>query len=175
MGQEKGYIYVFTGDGKGKTTAALGQAVRACGRGWRVLIVQFIKEIPSGEVGLLKKMGIEIFPMGLGFVGTAGDKKSFEEHQQVAKQAFDFAKDKVKGGGYDLLMLDEVNIAIDLGLLEEKEVLKFLKERPRGLSVILTGRKAPKSLIKVADLVTEMEEIKHPFAQGEKSRSGLDY
>jgi len=169
------FIYIFSGDGKGKTTAALGQAIRARGHGWRVLIVQFIKEAPSGEVESLTKMGVEIFPMGLGFVGAAKDKRSFEEHQQEARRAFDFTRDKVRGGGYDLLILDEINVAVDLGLLEEKEVLKFLKERPKGLNVILTGRKAPKNLIKIANLVTEMKEIKHPFAQGEKSRSGLDY
>lgn len=169
------FVYVFTGDGKGKTTAALGQALRARGRGWKVLIIQFIKKIPSGEVEPLKKLGIDIFPMGLGFVGVSKDKSSFKKHQKAAQQAFAFAKEKVGGGGYNLLILDEVVVAISLGLLKEGEVRQFLRKRPKGLNVILTGRNASESLIKGADLVTEMREVKHPHKAGYKARPGLEY
>lgn len=169
------FIYVFTGSGKGKTTAALGQAVRATGHGWKVLIIQFIKKISSGEVGPLKKLGVDIFPMGLGFVEVSADRRSAQKHRQAAQHALAFAQDKVRDNRYNLLILDEVNVAINLGLLKEEEVLQFLKKRPRGLSIILTGRGAPKSLIKEADLVTEMREVRHPHKAGYKARPGLEY
>jgi cob(I)alamin adenosyltransferase len=175
MEQEEGSVYVFTGSGKGKTTASLGQAIRARGHGWKVLIVQFIKKVSSGEVEPLRKFGIEIYPTGLGFVRTEGSDRSLTEHRSAAKRAFDFAKDKVKDGRYNLLILDEVNVAVGLGLLEEREVLDFLKEKPRDLSVILTGRDAPESFIKTSDLVTEMKEVKHPFTREKSGRSGLEY
>lgn len=175
MEQKKGFIYIFTGGGKGKTTAALGQALRAQGQGWKILIIQFIKKTLSGEAAPLKKLGIEIFPMGLGFVGIKEDKRSLKRHRQAAKEAFAFAKKKIKESKPDLLILDEINVVVDLNLLAEEEVLRFLKEKPQGLTVILTGWRAPKSFIEIADLVTEMKEIKHPFTKGKKPRSGLEY
>lgn len=174
MSVKDSFIYLFTGDGKGKTTAALGQAVRAKGHGWRVLIVQFIKQKPSGEVKSLKRLGIKVFAKGAGFVGIMGDKKPPEEHRQAAKAALDFAREKAESGRFDLLILDEVNTAVSLGLLEEGEVLSFLEIRPKDLNVILTGRGAPESFIKAADLVTEMKEIKHPIHAGHAARPGLD-
>jgi len=113
--------------------------------------------------------------MGLGFVGVSKDKSSFKKHQKAAQRAFAFAKEKVGGGGYNLLILDEVVVAISLGLLKEGEVRQFLRKRPKGLNVILTGRNASESLIKGADLVTEMREVKHPHKAGYKARPGLEY
>ncbi len=175
MSAKEGFIYIFTGDGKGKTTAALGQALRAHGQGWRVLIIQFIKKKLSGEVAPLGKLGIEIFPMGVGFVGIGDDREPSAGHRRAAREALAFARGKAEESKLDLLILDEINVAVDLNLLGEEEVLQFLKEKPQGLTVILTGWRAPKSFIEIADLVTEMKEIKHPFTKGKKSRRGLEY
>lgn len=168
-------IYVFTGEGKGKTTAAVGQAVRSVGQGWKVLIVQFIKQIISGEVAPLKKLGVEVYPMGLGYVGILTDQKEKAQHVQAAERALDFAKGKLQTGGYDLLILDEVNNAVHLGLLEVGEVLEFLKSKPKNVSVILTGRDAPQEFLKLADLVSEVREIKHPFSKGLQGKKGIEY
>ncbi|GMR18944.1 MAG: cob(I)yrinic acid a,c-diamide adenosyltransferase [Patescibacteria group bacterium] len=172
---KKGLVFVFTGDGKGKTTAAVGQAVRAFGRGWKVLLIQFIKEVVSGEVEPLRRLGIEVYPMGAGYVGILTDRKEKEAHIQAAERALDFAKERAGSGGYDLLVLDEINNAVSLGLLDAKEVLKFLRERPRGLSVILTGRGAPKEFIEMADLVSEITEIRHPFRKGKRGERGIEF
>ncbi len=172
---EKGLIYVFTGEGKGKTTAAIGQAVRSIGQGWKVLIVQFIKQVISGEVAPLKKLGVEVYPMGLGYVGILTDRKERAQHVQAAERAFDFTKGKLDTGGYDLLILDEVNNAVHLGLLEVGEVLEFLKSKPKNLSVILTGRDAPQEFLELADLVSEVREIKHPFREGLRGKKGIEY
>lgn len=173
--EDRGLIFVFTGNGKGKTTAAIGQAVRAVGQGWKVLIVQFIKQVISGEVEPLRKIGVEIYPMGEGFVGILGDRKPREIHVQAAEKALDFARKKIVEGNYDLLVLDEINVAVSLGLLDTGRVEKFLKKRPRNLSVILTGRNAPKEFIKIADLVSESKDLKHPFSQGEMAKKGVEF
>lgn len=175
MTNNSGLVYVFTGNGKGKTTAAIGQAVRAAGQGWKVLMVQFIKQWISGEVPSLKKLGIEIYPMGEGFVGIMGDTKPREVHEQAARQALEFAKDKIQASDYQLLILDEVNVAVSLGLISAKNVLKFLKDKPKDLNVILTGRNAPEEFIKVADLISEVKEVKHPFAEGKKAKRGIEF
>lgn len=175
MGNDRGFIYVFTGEGKGKTTAAIGQAVRSVGQGWKVLIIQFIKQIISGEVEPLKKLGIEIYPMGMGYVGILTDQKEKEIHIQVAEKAFDFAKKKVNGGSYDLLILDEINNSVQLGLLDVSEVIDFLKTKPEKLSVIITGRGAPKEFVEIADLVSEIKDIKHPYEKGAKAKKGIEF
>jgi len=173
--RSKGLLYVFTGNGKGKTTAAVGQAVRAVGQGQKVLMVQFIKQITSGEVSPLKRIGVEIYPLGRGFVGILGDQEPRAVHIRAAREALDFAKDKVSQENYDLLVLDEINVAISLGLLKVEEVLEFLRLRPDNLSVIVTGRNAPKELIKIADLVSEVREIKHPFSKGISAKKGSEF
>lgn len=175
MLKDKGFIYVFTGNGKGKTTAAIGQAVRSVGQGWKVLIVQFIKQIISGEVEPLRKLGVEIYPMGMGYVGILTDQKEKEIHVQAAEKAFDFAKKKIAEGDYDLLILDEVNNAVHLGLLDVSEVLDFLKSKPEKLSVILTGRDSPKEFIKMGDLVSEVKDIKHPYEKGISAKKGIEF
>ena len=172
---DKGLIFVFTGDGKGKTTAAIGQAVRAVGQGWKVLIIQFIKQIISGEVEPLKKIGVEIYPMGEGFVGIMGDRKPREMHVRAAEKALDFAEEKVRVGDFNLLILDEINVAVSLGLLDADKVFEFLKNKPEDLNVILTGRNAPPEFVKVADLVSEVKEIEHPFAKGKIAKKGIEF
>ena len=173
--QDKGLIYVFTGNGKGKTTAAIGQAVRAVGQGWKVLMVQFIKKWISGEISPLKELGVEIYPMGLGFVGIMGDTLPRSDHEKAAREALKFVRKKIRKGSYDLLILDEVNVAISLGLIDVKAVLQLLKDRPKDLDVILTGRDAPKEFIEIADLVSEVKEVKHPFAKGETAKKGIEF
>lgn len=175
MLEGRGFIYVFTGEGKGKTTAAIGQTVRSLGQGWKVLIIQFIKQIISGEVEPLRKLGIEIYPMGMGYVGILTDQKEKEIHIQAAEKAFDFVKEKVGKKDYDLLVLDEINNAVALGLLDVSEVLEFLKNKPRDLSLILTGRDAPKEFIEIADLVSEVRDIKHPHEKGAKAKKGIEF
>lgn len=172
-------IIVFTGDGKGKTTASLGQAVRAVGRGKKVLMIQFIKgPWKSGEdfAEVKSKDGKGEFTlkkMGLGFVGILGDKIPKEEHAAAAKKALKYFETELPK--HDLVILDEVNVAVSLGLVSATEVLAALKGLPKEMIVILSGRGAPQEFIDVADLVTEMKEIKHPYNYGELAELGVEF
>lgn len=172
-------LYIFTGNGKGKTTAALGQAIRAVGEGKRVLMVQFIKgPWKSGEDFLAK--GLEphfrIVKMGRGFVGIMGDTLPREEHERAAEDALSFAANEAETGNWDLIILDEVNNAISLNLITEDDVMEFLNiAGEKTEHVILTGRDAPQELIDRADLVTEMKDIKHPYHKGINARRGIEY
>lgn len=175
MQNKQGKIYVFTGEGKGKTSAALGVSVRAALSGMRVVIVQWYKEkrwpIAEHKLGELSKL-IEIYPLGEGFYELPSDHATEDEHKRAAKKALRQARGKL--GEADLLVLDEVINAIGDGLVEEEEVLELIKQRGE-CHVILTGRGASKRLIEEADLVTECKKIKHPFDQGEMAVKGLDY
>lgn len=182
----KGLIYIITGDGKGKTTAAFGVAMRAAGHKLRTLIVQFIKDgsMPSGEVKYLKEVVsyqssanslIDIHTIGSGFVGILGDKKSKKVHQQKVQEAFLLAQKKIKKGNYNLVILDEINVAIDLGLIDVDDVISFLKSKPKNLHVVLTGRNAHPKLIKITDMVSEIKNIKHPFDNGIPAQAGIDF
>ena len=175
-------LIVFTGNGKGKTTAALGQAVRALGQGKRVLMIQFIKSAVSGEhkffdkfqsAGWRKKF--QIIPAGKGFVKILGDKLPFKEHKKAAHRALELAAKEIKSGKYDLIILDEINVAADLKLIKAADVLEIFKNTSTETDIILTGRGAPKSFIKAADLVTEMKEIKHPFKKGKLAQKGIEF
>ena len=181
----KGLVLLFTGAGKGKTTAALGTALRAAGQGKSSLVIQFLKgRLPSGEQEALKghlaRIEIVALPSiqgeggGPGFPGLAGREISEREREEAAK-AWEFARKKTLSGEYDLVVLDEVTHLVKLGFVTGDEVLKLLQERPRDVDIILTGRDAPPELISAADLVTEMREVKHYFKQGIKARKGLDY
>ncbi|MBI4087299.1 MAG: cob(I)yrinic acid a,c-diamide adenosyltransferase [Candidatus Liptonbacteria bacterium] len=175
-------IIVFTGDGKGKTTASLGQAMRSVGRGKKVLMIQFIKgPWRSGEDEFVKKLKelkienweLEIRKMGLGFVGILGDKLPREDHAKAARLALQhFIEELPKR---DMVILDEVNVAVSLGLLSAAEVLESLRDLPKEKMVILTGRGAPQEFIDAADLVTEMREIKHPYNYGEPAEPGVEF
>lgn len=175
--ERTGLIIIYTGNGKGKTTAALGTVVRAVGYGWKVLMVQFIKgDWMYGELEGYKKLApnFELKRMGKGFVRIMGDNKPIEDHIEAAKNALKYVKDNMDND-YDLVILDEVNVAIKEGLLSVSEVIEVLKGKPGYLNVILTGRNAPKALVELADLVTEMSEIKHPFKKGILAQPGIDY
>ena len=172
-------LYIFTGNGKGKTTAALGAAMRAVGEGKKVLMVQFIKgPWKSGEdffaAGL--EPHFKLVKMGKGFVGILGDTLPREEHERAAQDAFAYAKKEVVSGAWDIVILDEVNNAIHLNLISAEDVVEFARWAKEKLEhLILTGRDAPQELIDIADLVTEMRDIKHPYDKGIKAKRGLEY
>lgn len=172
-------LIIFTGNGKGKTTAALGQAIRALGQGKRVLMIQFIKGgWKTGEEKFFKRFKIKgvrfkLIKAGRGFVKILGDKLPFEEHKKAAQKALALAKKSVKSKKWDLIILDEINVAVSLKLIKVGNVLKILKSAPPD--IILTGRGAPQSFIKLANLVTEMKEIKHPFKKGGLAKKGIEY
>jgi cob(I)alamin adenosyltransferase len=179
MGKERGLVLVYTGDGKGKTTAALGVAIRAAGRGKRVLIIQFIKspQRTYGEKLVLDRLGIEIHQTGVGFTWT----KTPEEHREALRKAWQFTKDKVMNGGYDVVILDELNnaLAIDRFPVEDvlplPEVLELIKSRPQGMHLVITGRNAKPEVTEIADLVTEMKAVKHYYDEGVPAVLGIEY
>ncbi len=175
---KKGLVIVYTGNGKGKTTAALGLALRAAGHGKKTLIVQFIKSYKSyGELKFARKYncGIKIKTMGKGYVKIKGDRFPFKEHVKSAKAAFQFARDQILSKKYDIVILDEINIALNKKLLTVQEVTELIQQKPPQLHLILTGRSAPKKLIQIADLVSEVKEIKHPFRRGILAQKGIEY
>ena len=172
-------ILLFTGNGKGKTTAALGQALRSIGEGKKVLMVQFIKgPWKSGEDDSAKLLApnFELKKMGKGFVGILGDTLPRAEHERAAEEALGYAKKEIESGKWDMVILDEVNNAVDLNLITTEKVLKLINSSTGNLEhLILTGRNAPQEFIDRADLVTEMRDVKHPYEKGITARRGLEY
>jgi cob(I)alamin adenosyltransferase len=175
---KKGLIIVHTGPGKGKTTAALGTALRAVGQGLKVLMVQFIKgSWHYGELDAARMLGEErfrILPMGRGFV-KVGAEKPDPEDVRLVEEAWRFASGEIESGKYDLVILDEINYAISYKMLDAERVAEALKQKPARVHVILTGRNAPPELIECADLVTEMREVKHPYQKGIVAQRGIEY
>ena len=175
----RGLIHVYTGDGKGKTTAALGISLRMIGYDRKVCIVQFIKGTwHYGELDAVNKhlsAYMEIIPAGKGFVGILGDNKPRSEHEQAAMEALELARQKMQTGEYTLIVLDEINVAVSMGLIGVDDVLALIKEKPEGLHLILTGRDAHPAIIEKADLVTEMKLIKHYFNKGIGAVKGMEY
>ena len=177
MGKD-GLVIVYTGNGKGKTTAALGMALRAVGYNHKICLIQFIKgSWPYGEMESVKRLEpeLELIIAGKGFVGIIDDKSPREDHIKIAKQALQISKEKVQSGAYNIVILDEVNYAINLGLIDVKDVLELIKSKPENLNLVLTGNHAKQEIIDAADLVTEMKEIKHPFKSGIKAKKGIDF
>jgi cob(I)alamin adenosyltransferase len=170
----RGRVIINTGEGKGKTTAAFGTAVRAAGHGQKVAIVQFIKgSWKYGELAALKgNANIEITRIGSGFTWEAGDP---EVPRALARQAWEVARERVFSDRYDLVVLDELNYALTEGYVSVGEVLALLAEKPGRLSLIITGRNAPQELIDAADTVTEMRCVKHAFAEGAPAKKGIEY
>jgi cob(I)alamin adenosyltransferase len=171
----RGLLVVFTGDGKGKTTAALGMALRAAGHGLKVLILQFIKGSWSyGELEALKRFEeIEIEPLGSGFTWK---KETLDEDARLAQKGWERAIAAIEVPRYDMIVLDELNYVLSYGLLSLDLVLDGIKGRPEGLHVVVTGRGAPDKLMSMADLVTEMRLIKHPYHdQGVKAQRGIEF
>ena len=184
---ERGLVQVYTGDGKGKTSAAFGLALRAIGRGLKVFIVQFIKGgFDYGELYSVKGLkNLELKAFGRGkFVLEFPDRslkarlpvrRRGERDVELAKEALELAAQKVKGGSYDIVILDEINVALHLELIELGEVVELIRSKPKHVELVLTGRDAPPQIIEMADLVTEMREIKHPFRKGVAPREGIEF
>lgn len=172
---KKGLIIVNTGDGKGKTTAAFGTAIRALGRGYKVAMVQFIKgKWKTGEVELAKKLGddFKIFTMGEGFTW---ETQNFEQDIKTARRAWEKCVEILHDKEHQLVIFDEINYCMKYNFVDAKEVISELRKKPPQKHVILTGGGAPQPLIDAADLVTEMKSIKHPYEQGIKAQPGIEF
>jgi cob(I)alamin adenosyltransferase len=171
----RGLVQIFTGDGKGKTSAAIGAVIRALGHGLRVYIAFFMKgDHPSGERSILSQLpNVTMESFGArGFVDPVNIKP---EEKEQAKRALASARKAMLSGNYDLVVLDEVNLAAAWNLVELDEVLKLIDDKPEGVELILTGRRADSKLVQSADLVTEMLKIKHPYDKGVAAREGIEY
>ncbi len=177
--ERHGLILVHTGEGKGKTTAALGLALRAWGSGLRVLILQFIKggqtygELKAIEALKQVRDTIEVRQCGRGF--TRRDESRKAEHIAAAREALHDAGEEIVSEKWDLIILDEINYAVKFGLLETADVLQLISKKPEALHLVLTGRDAQPEIIEAADLVTEMKLIKHPFEKGIKAQLGIEF
>jgi cob(I)alamin adenosyltransferase len=167
-----GLIQVYTGDGKGKTTAALGLAMRATGQGMKVAFIQFIKGIPTGEhLFISQHHQFDIVQISVG----DSFNKSKEQLSQECQQTLAYAEKEMLRGKYDLVILDEILVAISKGLISTEKVLALIDKKPGKVELVLTGRNAPKEIIQRADLVTEMLMIKHPYTEGNNGRRGIEY
>jgi cob(I)alamin adenosyltransferase len=170
-----GLVIVNTGDGKGKTTAALGTVLRAWGRGMRVCVIQFIKSETGnwGEIKAARNLEIEWHAMGDGFTWLS---KDIDETAERARRAWALAQEKIVSGAYDLVVLDEMTYAFHNGWVDLDAAIAWLREhKPPELHLIITGRAAPEPLIEFADLVTEMREVKHPYSRGIKAQPGIEF
>ena len=176
--EENGLVIVYTGKGKGKTTAALGIALRATGYKKKICMIQFIKgSWHYGEMDSSKKLEpeFEMVTVGKGFVGIIDDKSPIEDHKKIAEEAIKISNEKILSKNYDIVILDEINYAVNLGLISVENVLNLIKSKPPKVDLILTGNYAKEEVIEIADLVTEMREIKHPFQRGIKAKKGIDF
>ncbi len=171
----KGLVEIYTGNGRGKTSAALGVAIRALGQGLRVHIIYFMKgDYPYGERNVLSHLPNVSF-QSFGSEEFVDPENVKEEEREQARKALQSAQKAIASGNFDLVILDEVNIAASWKLVDIEEVIRLVKEKPENMELILTGRHADERLIEIADLVTEMKEIKHPFRKGTKARKGFEY
>lgn len=173
---ERGLVLVFTGDGKGKTTAALGLALRALGQGMRVLMLQFVKgDTGPGELKAAAGIGgLEIRPLGAGFV-RPGDEQSLVKHREAAARALAEARTALRAGEHEMIILDEILVAVGMGLIAEADVLGLVEAKPAKVHLVLTGRGASPRLVQEADLVTEMREVKHHYRNGVRAQKGIEY
>jgi cob(I)alamin adenosyltransferase len=176
--EKKGLVVVITGYGKGKTTSALGIAVRACGHDMRVCIIQFMKgDLYAGEWDGIKKLHcqVEIIPTGKGFCGIQGNPYPYQEHRKNAQEAIRLAQQKMESGELDILILDEINNALHLRLLDLEQVLEIIRSKPSGMHLVLTGRDAHPQVVELADTVSEIKEIRHAYRKGIEPQQGIDY
>lgn len=170
----RGLVVVNTGDGKGKTTAALGILMRAWGQGLRVVMLQFVKSRDGGwgELEAARRLGVEVVPLGDGFTWGSAD---LEGDRALARECWDRCRAAIEGGEYDVVIADEMTYCLTFGWLDVEEVLGVLRHRPAGEHVVITGRHAPRSLVEFADLVTEMREVKHPYRSGVTAQRGIEF
>jgi len=176
---KKGLIQVYTGEGKGKTTAAVGQAIRAKGRNQKVLFAQFLKNKEgSAEIPILERLGIKVMAGGGKYKVFPLEKLSEKKKEEVKSHLYRLLgkiKEEIRRNEYDLLILDEINVALHAHLMQEKMILDFLRDKPSSLEIVLTGRYAPPAISRVAHLVSEIIKIKHPYDEGIGARRGIDY
>jgi cob(I)alamin adenosyltransferase len=167
-------ILINTGDGKGKSTAAFGTAMRAVARGWRVAVIQFLKsgDWKVGEEKIATQIGVEWWALGDGFTW---DSKNMAESEAIAREAWDRAKELIAAGEHQLVVLDEVTYPVNWGWIAVEDVVRALQERPATVNVVLTGRDAPEELVEIADTVTEMRKVKHAYDEGIMAKRGIDY
>jgi cob(I)alamin adenosyltransferase len=182
-----GQTLVFYGDGKGKTSAAFGVALRAVGRGWKVLMIQYTKMgewpkgEPMGEIHGAKRLApdFEVISTGIGFVNLFGDPFSLDQHREAAQKGLELYRDRAASGEYDLIILDEALGAVSQGQWDLEQLLDLMRTRPPHLNLLITGHDDEKrfidQVIEAADLATEMKKVKHPFDEGRQARKGLDY
>jgi cob(I)alamin adenosyltransferase len=177
----KGLVIINTGNGKGKTTAALGLVLRAVGHRMRIMIVQFIKgNFRYGELRSIRRLApnVELSPRGRGCITIVcgrPSKASEEEHRQAALEAFHYAKEVIQSNRYDIVVLDEITYLVNFGFLPVEQLLELIRTRPPHLHLVLTGRNAHPALVEASDLVTEMREVKHPHQQGVKMQRGIEF
>ena len=176
--ERKGLVVVITGYGKGKTTTALGIAVRACGHNLRTSIIQFMKgDIYAGEWDGIKKMNcqVELIPTGKGFCGIQGNPYPYKEHRRNAQEAIQLAYQKMESAQFDILILDEINNALHLHLVDLEQVLEMIRRKPPQMHLVLTGRDAHPLVTELADTVSEINEIRHAYRKGIEPQPGIDY
>jgi cob(I)alamin adenosyltransferase len=172
---KQGLIQVYTGEGKGKTTCALGLAMRAVGQGFKVFMVQFLKTDDTGEVQAAQRLAPDFVIQSFGMPGFPNLKEPDAKTLETVQQAFDLARKVILSGEHDLVILEEVNLSLAYGLVPWAEMLEVLRQRPPFVEVVLTGRGAPPELVDLADLVTEMRPVKHYFEAGVKARRGIEW
>ena len=167
-------VLLYTGDGKGKTSSALGVTMRAWGRGWKICWLQFIKSKTAnyGETRAARQMGIEMIPLGDGFTWLS---KDINKDIALARECWALAREKIESAAYDLVVLDEITYPITYGWLDADKVISVLRDQPADMHIIMTGRNAAPELVEFADLVSEMTEVKHPYQQGIKAQRGIDF
>jgi cob(I)alamin adenosyltransferase len=171
----RGLVIVITGNGKGKTTSAFGQALRAIGQGYKVLIIQFMKGRDYGEFIAAEKYLPRLTVRRCGLDSFVMRDNPAPVDIKLAQEGFDLAKKAIASGKYNMVILDEINVAVDFKLVALADVVEMIKNKPTGLDLILTGRYAPKEIIKLADTVSEVKEVKHHYAAGIKDRAGIEY
>lgn len=172
--RESSLVLVNTGDGKGKSTAAFGTAIRAVARGWKVAVVQFLKsgEWTVGEEKIGRQVGIDWWALGDGFTWDSDD---LEESEAIAREAWEQARKLIDSGEYDLVVLDEITYPMNWGWISTADVVEAISDRPEKVNIFATGRDAPQDLIDIADTVTEMRKVKHAYDRGVVARRGIDY
>lgn len=176
--ERTGLVVILTGNGKGKTTSALGMALRAAGHRMKVCIIQFMKgDIHSGELDSVKSLEpfVEMHVMGKGFCGIMGNPYKFPEHREDAQKAVKLSKEKITSGEYDIVILDEINNSLKLKLMDLSQVMELIDFKPPLMHLILTGRDASPEVIKRADTVSEVKEIKHAYRKNIEPQKGIDY
>jgi len=172
----EGLVHIYTGDGKGKTTAAIGLLVRACGAGMRTLFCQFLKGRDTAELAPLRAMGVEVLRTEevkkfVAFMDEAEKKACVKSHEVC----YNKVKSKILSGEYGLVVLDEAMAAMRLGLLDEEDLADLIRTRPRGVELVLTGRDAPDAILSLADYVSDIRAVKHPYERGVQARRGIEY